>query len=69
MDLKVSEIAFQRMQKSAAKLKKSTDKRKLATATRQWVESTPKLHALNYLYYRFFTSEFELFLINKSEGE
>ena len=60
---------LKRVKSSTSTLQKAINKRILAKAVRQWVETTPKIHALNYLYYRYFTNEFELFLINRSEEE
>lgn len=45
-------------------LKKAQDKRILAWAMRKWVEDTKKIHALNYWYYRWFTNDFELYILN-----
>ncbi len=52
------------VKQSMIRLMKSTRKLKLAKAMRQWVERTPHIHALNYWYYRWFTNDFELFLID-----
>lgn len=45
------------------------NKRKLATATRKWIQEDKNIHALNYWYYRWFTNRFELYLINSHQGE
>jgi len=34
---------------------------------RLWVENTFKLNIVTYWYYRYFTNEFELFIINNRE--
>ncbi len=47
-------------------LRKTHDRLVLKKATRMWIEGSFKIHALNYWYYRWFTNEFELFLINSS---
>ena len=44
---------------------KAQNKRILATAQRMWVEEDKKIHALNYLYYRYLTNRFELYLVSK----
>ena len=49
---------------SSLNLHKAQNKRKLAWAMRRWVEDTKKIHALNYWYYRWFTNEFELYILN-----
>lgn len=46
-------------------LTKSTKRLYLAKATRIWVQDNKHIHALNYWFYRWFTNQFELFLINK----
>ncbi len=45
-------------------LRKKQNLLSLKRATRMWVEQTFKIHALNYWYYRWFTNEFELFLMS-----
>lgn len=52
-----------RIVKSFSDLRQAQNKRILAHAKRRWVEDTQKLHALNYWYYRWFTNEFELYIL------
>jgi len=58
-----------RLLKSSDKLNKTTQQLVLARATRIWVQKTPKIHALNYWYYRYFTNEFELFILLEKDVE
>ena len=39
--------------------------RVLCTLERKWVEDSKKLHLFNYWFYRYFTNEFELYLIKE----
>ncbi len=55
-------------------LRKSSNNLALKKATRMWIEGDFRIHALNYWYYRWFTNEFELFLMstyyqNKEKSE
>lgn len=45
-------------------VQRAEQNRILKTAERMWVESNPKIHLLNYWWFRYFTNQFELFLIN-----
>jgi len=60
----VTQNKIKRLSISLNKLNKATEKRMLRTMERLWIQATPKLHAFNYWYYRYFTSEFELYLLN-----
>ena len=55
---------IKRFKNSFSKLDKARNKRRLRTAERIWIQNTPEIHALNYWYYRWFTNEFELYILN-----
>jgi len=58
-----------RIKKSLFGLKKATEKRRVATYRRRWVEMTPHIHALNYWYYKWFTNDFLMFVMDHPENE
>ena len=51
--------------KSIDNLKKAENRRRLKQAERIWVENTPKINALNYLWYRYFTNDFINFILSE----
>jgi len=51
--------------KSTNNLTKAENRRRLKQAERIWVENTPKIHALNYLWYRYFTNDFIDFILSE----
>lgn len=55
---------IKRLSNSFTKLNKAEDRRRLKTMERIWVKDTPKLHTLNYWWYRYFTNEFELYILD-----
>jgi len=36
-------------------------------AEREWIEANPYINAFNYWYYRYFTNDFEIFILSKDE--
>lgn len=58
-----------RIKKSRLALKRATEKRRAATYMRRWVQDTPYIHALNYWYYRWFTNEFLIYIMDHPEDE
>lgn len=60
---------IKKINESLYNLKIATEKRIIATATRMWVEDTPQIHALNYWYYRWFTNDFELYILMRLNNE
>ena len=63
------ETKTQRLTQSLNKLYKAQDKRRIAVMERIWVQDTPKIHALNYWYYRYFTNEFALYILDAIQFE
>lgn len=55
---------IKRLSNSFKKLNKAEDRRRLKAMERIWIQDTPKIHALNYLWYRYFTNEFELYILD-----
>ncbi len=51
------------MDKIRNDLRRTSNLLALKRATRIWIQEDLRIHALNYWYYRWFTNEFELFLI------
>ena len=64
-----SKEKIKRLSNSIGKLNKAEDNRRLKTMERIWVQDTPKLHILNYWYYRWFTNEFELYILDAIKFE
>ena len=54
----------ERIIKSIKKVQKSEKRLKIKKLETLWIQQDSKIHLLNYLYYRYFTNEFELFVIN-----
>jgi len=52
-----------KINKAIRKLDKSINKRLIAKAKRLWIQNNKHLNLFNYYYYRYFTDEFELYLI------
>lgn len=48
------------------RLNEANDKRLIAKATRMWIEDNPKIHILNYWFYRWFTNELELYILENA---
>lgn len=48
---------------------KAEDNCRLAAMTRFWVRDTPKLNVWNYWWFRYFTNEFELYIMDAIEFE
>ena len=51
------------------RLKDATNKRRIATMKRKWVESSPKLNIMNYWFYALFTNDFILYIIDHPEEQ
>lgn len=60
---------IKRVLKSRDRLSNATNKNLINTMVRLWIEWDKKIHALNYLYYRYFTNEFELFCLKTKYSE
>ena len=56
---------IKRLNKSINNLNRAERRRKLKQAERIWIENTPKIHALNYLWYRYFTNDFINFILSE----
>lgn len=54
-----------KIKESIINLNKAENRRRLKQAERIWVENTPKIHALNYLWYRYFTKDFISFILSE----
>ena len=59
----MSEIT-KKLSDSFKKLNKAENRRILRRAERVWIQNTPKINVLNYWWYRYFTNEFELYILN-----
>ncbi len=55
---------IRRFNNSFKKRNKAEDKRRLNTIQRLWVQDTPKINILNYWFYRYFTNELELYILD-----
>jgi hypothetical protein len=55
---------IKRLSNSFTNLNKAEDRRRLKAMERIWIQDTPKIHALNYWWYRYFTNEFELYILD-----
>ncbi len=55
---------IKRISSSIIKVNKAEDRRRLKTIERIWIQDTPKIHVLNYWYYRYFTNELELYILD-----
>lgn len=53
-----------RLTKTLQSVNKAEDQRRLKAMERFWIQDTPKVHALNYWFYRYFTNEFELYILD-----
>ena len=53
-----------RISGSLKALNKAEDRRKIASINRLWVQDTKKIHILNYWWYRYFTNELELYILD-----
>ena len=60
---------IKRLSNSFKELNKAEDKRRIRTIERIWIGDTPKIHALNYWYYRYFTNELELYILDTIKFE
>lgn len=60
---------IKRLTNAYAKTNKAIDKRRIATMERMWVQDTPKINILNYWYYRYFTNEFILYILDAIQFE
>lgn len=56
-------ITRSRIRKGLRKLEKARSRRLIATMERIWVEENKKLNLINYIYYRYFTKDFLVFLL------
>ena len=56
---------IKRLGNSINNLNRAERRRRLKQAERIWVEHTPKIHALNYLWYRYFTNDFIDFILSE----
>jgi len=56
---------IKKIAKSINNLNKSENRGRLKQAERIWIENTPKIHALNYLWYRYFTNNFIYFILSE----
>ena len=56
---------MKRINDSLVKLTKAEQRRRLKSLERQWIELNPEINAINYFYYRYFTNDFEKFLIGR----
>ena len=54
-----------RLSDSFKGLKKAQDRRRLKNMERLWVQDISKINVLNYWYYRYFTNEFELYILGE----
>jgi len=54
----------QRLNNSFKRLNRAEDRRRLKTIERLWIQDTPKIHIFNYWYYRYFTNELELYILD-----
>jgi len=54
-----------RIEKSLYDLNRAENRRKLKYAERVWVEETPKINILNYVWYRYFTNDFINFILSE----
>ena len=54
------------LKKKLKKVEKENDHRLIKTIEREWVEHSTYLTVLNFLYYRYFTNRFLLYVIKKS---
>ena len=54
-----------RLTRSLRRFNRAQDNRWLRAMERCWVKDTPKIHAFNYWYYRYFTDEFELYILDR----
>lgn len=52
------------LKKIIKKLNKAENKLLLTTMEKDWILANPKLNILNYWWYRYFTNEFERYIIN-----
>ena len=50
---------------SIIRLRDAEDIRLLRGTEREWVEDTPKIHVLNYWWYRYFTNELLIYVLKK----
>ena len=57
-----------RLANTINKTNKAINNRKIKTMERIWIQNTTKLNLLNYWYYRYFTNEFEIHIINSIEN-
>ena len=56
-------MRYRKILDSIKRLNDQTNKRKIATLERIWIQRNVHINRLNYWYYRRFTNEFELFLL------
>ncbi len=56
---------IKRVKKSILNLNKAENRHKLKQAERIWIEHTPKINVLNYLWYRYFTNDFIHFILSE----
>lgn len=55
---------MQRLSHSIKQVNHAEDRRRIKAMERMWVRDTPKIHALNYWFYRYLTNEFELYILD-----
>ncbi len=55
---------IKRLSNSIEKVNKAEDSLRLKAIERMWIQDTPKIHVLNYWYYRYFTNELELYILD-----
>lgn len=56
-----------RLLNSIRKVNKAEEKRRIATMERLWISDTPKLNFFNYWWYRYFTNEFLVYVLDAIE--
>lgn len=56
--------SLKRLTTSLKELNKAIDYKRLKTIERKWIQYTPKINIFNYWWYRYFTNELELYILD-----
>ncbi len=59
----------QRLLNSLRRVDEAIENRRIKTMERFWVQDTPKLHLFNYWFYRYFTNQFEIYILDAIKFE